>query len=162
MSCESAPRNFFSQVEFRFINGYTPNLEHLVQKVHVPAIDVGMALVQTPFVKMINPGNMSYGQLNIEFKLDEKLKAYDEVLDWLEAIGHPDNLSPQYQDVKKDIRVIVLNSSKNAMRELTFTDAFPTHISEIPLDSTLLQVPYLTCSASFAFQRMFRKNLINT
>lgn len=158
MSCDVAPRNFFSGLGFRVVCAKTPHMENLVQKVNIPDMNLGTAATPAPFVHLRNPGNMSYGTLDLEFKLDENLKAYDEVLDWMEALGHPDNLNPQYNKDVADFRVIVLNSSLNPIRDLLFTDAYPSFLSTIPFDSTLQDVPYVTCSVSFQFQRMKRQS----
>lgn len=158
-SCEDHPRNFFSPVEFRFVSTQTPNVTYLVQRVSVPSIMVGTATTPTPFVTNPEPGNMTYGELSIDFKLDENLKAYDEVADWMEAIGHPDNLDPQYQDIKQDLRLIALSSAGNPLREFSFTKAYPTSLSGLNFDTTLTDIPYLTCTATFRFLRMYRQNL---
>tara|TARA_B100000508_G_C11438506_1_gene267437 strand:- start:344 stop:832 length:489 start_codon:yes stop_codon:yes gene_type:complete len=158
MSCEAAPRNFFSGLGFRVVCAKTPNLSNLVQKANVPAMNLGTARTPTPFVATRNPGNMEYNELIMEFKLDENLVVYDEILDWMEALGHPDNLNPQYNSEVADLRLIVLNSSMNPIRDLLFTEAYPTLLSEIPFDSTLTDVPYVSCTVSFQYQRMIRQS----
>ena len=105
------------------------------------------------------PGNMTYGELTCEFKLDEDMKAYDEVLDWMEALGHPDNLDPQYRAITNDLRLIALSSSGNPLREFQFTEAYPTSLSGVYFDTTLTDIPYLTCTATFRFLRMYRRNV---
>lgn len=156
MTC-GAPRSFFNPVGFRIVSDLTPTMEHLVQKATIPGINVGNAAVKTGFVEVVNPGNMTYNELVVTFKIDEELKAYDEVLDWMEKIAHPDNLSPQYEHLRCDIRLLALGSDNELITEFQFTDCYPTSLDMIHFDSTLTDVQYLTTTATFKFNRMFRK-----
>jgi hypothetical protein len=157
--CDDVPQNFFSPVEFRFVSVYTPKVTYLAQRVNIPSVSVGTAEIGLPFVRNPEPGNMTYGDLMVEFKLDENLDAYDEILNWMESISHPDTLAPQYSDIKKDLRLIALSSSGNPLREFSFTEAYPATLSDLAFDTTLTDITYLTCTATFKFLRMFRKNL---
>ncbi len=148
--------NFLSPINFNFALSNVPTVEFLVQKAYLPGINLGSAFVPTPFVRLPTPGNISYTDLQITLKLDENMQAYNEILDWMEALGHPDNLESQYENIRGDARITVLNSSNRPIQDFTYTDAYPTMLSPLQFDATLTDVPYFSCDVSFAFGRIIR------
>ena len=147
--------NFLSPLGFSFILDKTPLTNYSVQHVSIPGINLGSANIPTPFVRVVNPGNITYGDVVITFKLGDDLADYLEIYNWMIALGHPDNLSPQYQNIRSDGRVVILNGTKNAVMDVSFTNMYPSSLSPINFDSTLTDIQYITCTASFTFDRMY-------
>lgn len=152
------PNNFLSPINFKFTSSETPNMEYLVQSVILPGMELGTAIQPTPFVRLTNPGNISYGDLYVTFKMDEELLAFNEIFDWMERLGHPDNLDTQYSYLKSDLRVIVMSSSVRPMMDFTYTDCYPTNISPLSFDSTLTDVNYISTTVGFTFNRIIRNS----
>jgi T4-like virus tail tube protein gp19 len=151
--------NFLSPVGYGFKIARTPGVNFSVQKVDLPSITLGTAPVQTPFVKIVNPGNISYGDLVISFRVDEDLSNYLEIYNWIVSLGHPDDLN-QYDTsraARSDGSVMILDSAKNAVMEVQFTDLYPTWLGELQFDSTDTNIQYISVVATFAFNRMYYK-----
>lgn len=148
--------NFLSPINFQFQLSNVPHVEFLVQKVSVPGMNLGTASTSTPFTRIVNPGNITYNDLTIVFKIDEDMNAYNEIFDWMEALGHPDSFE-QYKNVRSDANLMVLGSNRRELFNFTFTDVYPSNISGLDFDTTLNDVQYLNCMVSFSFNRMFRK-----
>jgi len=155
-------RNFLSPLNFRFQIKKSPHINFFLQKVNIPDIFLKQVDTPNPFVTTPYPGeHLTYGMLNIEFKVDESLKDYLEIHNWLVALGKPENFN-QYKEIQdkpsytgdgiySDISLIVLTSTKMANYEITFADAFPISLSQLKFDTTDESVNYITASAQFKY-----------
>lgn len=115
---------------------------------------LGVAETPSPFVKITNPGNITYDTLDLTFKVGENMADYMEIFNWMISLGHPDKLV-QYSNPKADATLVILDSAKNANITIKFTDCFPVGISPLLMDTTLQDVQYVTAVASFKFQRFY-------
>lgn len=147
--------SMMSPINFGFILDKTPNTNYLVQKVEIPGMQLGIAQSPSPgLVRIINPGNIDYGDLAITFKVGEDMSDYLEIYNWMIELGHPDSLD-QYSRSFYDATVLIMDSAKRPKISIRFTDCIPVSISPIELNSTLEGVQYLDATATFRFQRFF-------
>jgi hypothetical protein len=155
-------KNFLNPLNFQFQLKRAPNINFFIQKVTLPSITVPEIEIPTMFNYIPIAGNkLSYGELEITFKVDEDFANYLELHNWIRALTHPEKFeeyadiakNPTYtgQGVGSDISLIVLNSLKNPNFEVTFRSAYPISLSNIEFDTTLDDVQYVTCSASFRY-----------
>ena len=162
---------FLSPLGFKLQIKKLPNVNYFVQSVDIPSVSLGTADADTPFIKIPFPGTkLTYGNLQVTFKVDEDLKNYLEIYDWLKSVGFPDNFA-QYTNVAgaalasgdgvfSDISLIVLTSAMNPNIEFTFQDCFPVDLSALQFDSTSVDVQYLTATVSFANRKFDAKTII--
>lgn len=147
--------SMMSPINFGFILDKTPNTNYLVQKVEIPGMQLGIAESPSPgLVRIVNPGNIQYGDLSVTFKVGEDMSNYLEIYNWMIELGHPDSLQ-QYNRTFYDATVLIMDSAKRPKISVLFTDVMPISISPISLDSTLEGVMYLDATATFRFQRFF-------
>ncbi len=147
--------NMMSPINFGFILDKTPNTNYLVQKIDIPGMQLGIAQTPSPgLVRIINPGNIEYGDLNVTFKVGEDMSDYLEIFNWMTELGHPDSLT-QYNRTFYDATVLIMDSAKRARISVKFTDCIPIGLSPVSLNSTLEGVQYLDATATFRFQRFF-------
>lgn len=147
--------SMMSPINFGFILDKTPNTNYLVQKIEIPGMQLGIAQSPSPgLVRIINPGNIEYGDLSITFKVGEDMSNYLEIYNWMIELGHPDSLQ-QYNRTFYDATVLIMDSAKRPKISIQFTDVIPISLSAISLDSTLDGVVYLDATATFRFQRFF-------
>lgn len=156
--------NFLSPLGFKLQIKKTPLTNYFIQSVEVPSVTLGTADVDTPFIRVPFPGTkLSFSNLKFTFKVDENMRNYLEIYDWLKDVGFPDNFA-QYNNIAgaslisgdgvySDITLIVLNSAMNPNIEITFIDCFPVDLSELSFDSTSGDVSYITATATFANRR---------
>lgn len=170
---DTQPTNpsFLSPLGFRLQVKKLPHVNFFVQAVDIPSITLGTADAETPFVKLPFPGTrLTFGNLQVTFKVDEDMKNYIEIYEWLKAIGFPDNFA-QYTNIAgaalasgegvfSDITLIVLTSAMNPNLEVTFMDCFPVDLSSLQFDSTSADVQYLTATVTFANRRFDIKPLV--
>lgn len=145
------PNNFVGSIE------RLPHATFHLQRANIPTI-TGTP-VQRP--TRLNPlretyDSISYYELNWTFMVDEKMKNYLEIFNWMHNIGFPQDHA-QYKDSDKDfnlksnISVIILNSNKNPTATVTFYDAFPSFLGDLNFDTTLSETKPLTVDVTFNY-----------
>ena len=87
-------RNFLSPAGFKFSLAKAPKVDFFSQSVSIPNIDLGVA-VQTTYLRDIPvPGDkLVYGDLDIEFFIDENLENYLQIERWMRSLGYPESLA---------------------------------------------------------------------
>lgn len=150
--------NLLSPLNFIFTIKKTPNINYHCQSVNIPGISMGNAEQPNPYVNVPVAGDhIIFGDLNIDFKVDEDLSNYLEIFNWMKGIGFPDSneqyadLNSQYRGlgVLSDATCLILNSAKNPNVRVDYVDIFPISLSDIYLDSREVDVNVAIASATF-------------
>lgn len=104
---------------------------------------------------------MDFSPLSVNFILDDEMKNYQEIFDWMVKLYFPDNFD-QYKtlvDVKpggfgliSDLTLSVLTAGSNKNKSIVFYDAFPISIGELQFNYQNSDVEYVTCSVQFQFK----------
>lgn len=152
-------RNYLSGVNYKLNFERCPHVEFFAQSVTTPDHRLGTIDQPTPynFVKM--PGNeLYYGQLIMKFIVDEDLKNYNEIVQWIRYLANPsgDNYCnsaylEKYGDNidTTDISLLTLNSHFNGNVTMVFRDAYPVYLSGLMLDSSYTNEQFQTAEANF-------------
>jgi hypothetical protein len=155
-------KNFLNPMNFRFSIKRAPHVNFFIQKVNIPSISVPPTEYPNPLVRIPYSGeHMDYGTLAITFKVDEDLENYLEIHNWVRGLGKP-YAYKEYADLKSqnpimggglksDITLLILNSTKLPIFEITYTDAFPISLSEILFDTTSPDISYIEATAEFKY-----------
>lgn len=161
---ENQPQNlnFLSPLNYKFVVKKMPHVNFFLQKVNTPAINLPPVPAGNPFVNIHHAGDhIQFGNLNLTFKVDERMKNYQEIYNWIMGLGFPQSFD-QYRDlenegkqlgygIKSDCSVTVLDSAKNPRVEFIYVDTFPTFLSELQFDTTMNDVQFVTASAIFKY-----------
>jgi hypothetical protein len=155
-------KNFLSPLNFKFAIKKAPYVNFFIQRINVPQISLSSPNVPTPFVKYPVPGDhIDYSELQITFKVDEDLKNYLEIHNWIKALGKPETFD-QFREIEQkkswtgegiysDISVMILSSTKAANYEVIYTDAHPITLSGLTFGTTDTDVNYVEASATFKY-----------
>lgn len=155
-------RNFLSPSNFTFRIKKAPTVNFFVQKVNLPEIHVPNLDIKNEHVTAPYPGeHLLYGDLKLEFMVDEDLINYLEIHNWIIAYGKPQSYQ-QYKDISviqpftgegiiSDISLIITNSVHYANYEIVYTDAFPVRLSGIQFRTDQKDMQYLTAEATFKY-----------
>ena len=155
-------KNFLSPLGFKFQIKKAPHVNFFVQRVNIPSIVLPSPEKGNPFVNIPYPGeHLKFGELKISFKVDEDLKNYLEVHNWIRALGKPENYQ-QYKTIQdqpigsgdgiySDISLMILSSSKMANYEVVYVDAFPVSLSDLNFQTVDSDVNYIEASAVFEY-----------
>ena len=174
--------DYASPTQFRFGIHQLPKVEFFVTAVNIPGISLGTALINTPYKDIPLPGEkLEYGNLSIEFLVDEYLENYISLHNWMTGLGFPQDREEfkTYRDVtsntpatptaaaKSDIKVgiatpdramfsdafiMILSNKNNPILEITFEDMFPVSIGDLDYSQDATDVEYIKVTAEFAYK----------
>lgn len=164
-------KNFLSPLNFKFIMKRAPHVNFFIQKINIPTINLPSTYSPNPLVRIPQYGDhLEFEELSISFRVDEDLKNYLEIQNWLRSVGKQSyslysNLAnnPTFsgESLKSEISLTVLSSAKRPNYEIVFEDAFPVKISGISFDTSLEDVSYLEAEALFHYTK-YEINKITT
>lgn len=157
--------NFLSPFGFRFTMSKMPNIMYFVQSFDFPRLSLNTTKdIQTPFNKIMMAGDhVDFDNFSITFKIDENMKDYFEIYDWIIATGFPENFD-QYKSIAQNPQtsgkgvivnadLIVLNSAMRPSIKITFSDVLPVSLSGFKFDSTNIELNYITATAEFKYRQ---------
>lgn len=133
--------------------------------VNLPDMSLMSVDIGTQFVPIkTTETHVRYGQLHVQFLVDEKLNNYNEIYDWINRRGFPFDYN-QYRSIStekpetgnwldSDISIIVENSNHKACAEFTMIDAHPISLSGIRLNTTDNDIRPVDAAVTFEFTRM--------
>jgi len=163
LSNQPTNNNFLSPLGLRFTIKKTPLVNYFVQSATIPSVSIGRVDIPNPFVKIPFAGTqLTFDPLAIVFKVDEDMKNYLEIYNWLIGLGFPEDFN-QYktlasaqpmsgEGIVSDCTLTVLSSAMNPNIEIVFYDAYPTSLSSISLDSREQDVNYIDATVTFAYR----------
>lgn len=153
--------NYLSPISFKIVIDRLPHVEFFTQRVTLPSLSMNAPEQQSPIHRIYQtPDRVEYADLDLSFIADENMSNYEEILRWMEGMGTPDNtkqradLQASKAGERSDISVIIENSARIGNLKFTFTEAFPTSISGIPLDVTNTDVQYPEVNVTFRYTNM--------
>ena len=157
-------QNFLHPNKFHLSFTRIPNLQFFCQSLSVPGVSMGEIPVPTPFVEKYSPGEKAiYDILNVTFVLDEELRSWMEIHDWIRAMTFPENFE-EYAQLPKlnkfsnkpnpqfsDATLTVYSSSFTPYYRFKFIDVFPSSLSSFILSTQDTPDTIMTADASFRF-----------
>jgi len=167
MALQNTPTNksFLSPLGFKFSVKKLPNVNYFCTSASIPDITMGQIdTVENTFIKLPVPGDkLSFNPLSINFTVDEDMKNFMEIYNWIIGLGYPDNFQ-QYAGIKKggiqpigevysDATLIITTSSYQPNIEVKFIDMYPVSIGQLDFDITNSDVEFLQGTASFAYRK---------
>ena len=153
-------------------NGYMfsieklPSLSYFCQEVNLPSLNLPEATQLNPFTKIPIAGDqLEFGQLTIQFLVDDVMGNYKAIHDWIIGLGFPENYDqyssflntsklPGLDEISKsqsDATLTILGNNNNAIQVIEFKDVVPQSLESITFTSTNQDVQYLVGSATFAY-----------
>jgi hypothetical protein len=132
---------------------------------NVPSIALGTALQGTTFRILDVPGDeVTYEDFTMNFLVDEDLKNYMVIHNWITGLGTPENFK-QFRDLTKDPEsglkddllqfcdgtLHVLNSNYRDIAMVKFQDLFPVALTSLQFNATENDINYFTAEVSFKY-----------
>jgi|TARA_Y100000034_G_C6821721_1_gene370139 hypothetical protein len=147
--------NYLQPTAFRFFLHRNPAVTYFCQSTSLPGIELGAIEQSNMFanVKQINSKPV-YENLNVTFTVDEKLKNWLEIHDWMRSVSNfedfDDYIIPE-GDHFSDATLIITTNAMNPSVEVSFKNCFPVSLSAIEFDSTVSEIEPLSSTATFAY-----------
>ena len=157
-------RNFLAPVGFKFTLAKYPKVSFFSNSARIPELSLGTA-IQPSYLKDIDiPGEkLTYGDLTIRFLVDENMKNYMAMHNWLKGIGFPET-PQQFKDqttdkdglrdekeVFSDGSLHILNSNFKDVAIVRFNDLFPVGLTSLEFDATETDINYFTAEATMRY-----------
>lgn len=161
--------SYLSPIGFKFQINDFPEVNYFCQAANIPGISIGAIDVATPLKNVKFSGDeISYEELNIRFVVDENMKNWLSIYEWIISLGFPSKEDQEkYRRLQnsnkltQDATLTVLTSNMNAQINFIFKDCFPLNLSSINFDSGNTDVEYVTADVSFAYDVYEVRNLLD-
>jgi hypothetical protein len=106
--------------------------------------------------------HITYGELEVVFKINEDMTNYLEIFNWITALGFPDDFK-QFKSIKSktissgdgifsDATLSILSSAMNPTTQIFIQDLFPISLSPVTVDTRDTSIDHVEATASFRFQ----------
>ena len=174
--------NYLRPNAFRFVIKDLPRVAYTCQSANLPQLALGSAIQPTPFVDVPVFGDkLNFGEFTIRFLIAEDMSNYLELLEWMIALGFPNNYNDYSAfvgerlnrfpfvtaDGKKitaaiaysDATLTILDSNNLPKTEILFKGTFPISVEALDFDITSSSVEYFVGVASFKYTTFEVKTL---
>jgi len=144
-----------------------PEISFFCQEVNIPDFGLPSAETSTPLVNIRFPGDKPvYGDLQLQFLVDENMDNYIAVHDWIVGMGFPESWDQYAKFVStrtdalnnnnaaaavSDGILQILGSSNTPVRTIRFVDMFPVSLGSVQLQSTSQDTTYIAGQVTFAY-----------
>ncbi len=155
--------NYFIPTGFKFMIDKIPHVNFFCQSCNLPGLSAGQTLITNPFRDVPIAGDkVQYNELRVRFIIDEELKNWLEVYDWIKGLTFPEDLE-QYRklaeantpnpkgELYSDGTLSILTSNKNMQYVAKFTDLFPVDLTDIEMSSDVADSEVVASDATFAY-----------
>ena len=172
-------RNFLAPTGFELVLNRAPKVAFFSNAANVPGITLGEATQPTYLKDIPVPGDkIIFDDLNLRFLVDEDLKNFMEIQNWLRGLGYPESVQEfrdleksgtipvrdyvqSGQDIYSDGTLQILSSNFVSKFNVNFRDLFPVSLTTLTFDATDTDIEYFTADASFKYTSYNLTNLKN-
>jgi len=158
-------KDLLQSTKFQLIFTALPGITYFCQSVNLPGVSLSEVPRNTPFIDLYVPGEkLQYDVLNITFLVDEDLRAWEQLHDWIRALTFPTDFKeytqlpritsrsyPREQPQYADAAFTVYTNKNNPNLRFKFKDLFPTTLSSIQFNASDTADNIITADASFRF-----------
>lgn len=155
-------RNYMTPIGFEFSIARFPKVSFFSNKATLPEITLGGAEQSNYLKSIMHPGDrLQYGDLTVEFLVDEDLQNYTLIHNWMTGLGFPET-TQQFKDLTTDQTgardeklqysdgsLTILNSMYNTIARVKFWDLFPQSLTTLEFNATDTDINYFTASVTF-------------
>jgi len=141
-------------------NGFTfallrlPDTVFRVVNLEMPDITISPAQSAYPTGSQYFPGGATeYGELTLRFIIDEDLKNYTELFNWITQQTFATNYAPKDKEqfLVSDGALTTLNNASVANKTFFFHDLFPISLSGWQFETNVSEPAPVECTATFKF-----------
>ena len=172
--------DYSQQSQFKVFLPLFPTTEWFVVRANIPGVSLGQAVQTTPMIDMPIIGDkLTYDDFYVTFLVDEELKNYTEMHDWLINCAAPEkrsqfrgkerpdgipkrpqteimdlilgNVKESDRDLYSNLDLFIMSSKNNPVVKIQMVEAFPISLTNIEYSHQESDVTYAECTATFAF-----------
>ena len=163
-------RNFLAPIGFKFSLQRSPGVAFFCNQANIPDLQLGVAIQPNPLRDLPVPGDkVEFGDLNLRFLVDEDLKNYIEIQNWIRGLGYPES-TEQFDKLEKEVKNVlprqykqmgdqiysdgtlqILSSNMIAKFNVNFRELFPYTLTTLDFDATDTDIEYFTADVAFKY-----------
>lgn len=148
--------NILETSKYIFVTHNLPFLNFFAQSVQTPSISTNEVFQDTPYSIIYRAGDkLMYEPLTATFLIDEDLKVWEEIYNWMRGYTYPTTREEYRAQAKKgiyaDMSILFLKNSHESNLSFRLHDCFPTSIGPINFDSTADAGTVMTTDVTFRF-----------
>lgn len=147
-------RNFLTPTGFKLVLEKFEGVDFFCQSVNLPNVEMPVTEVPTRFrsLPIIPGGGVSYGDLQIQFIIDEDLVNYTSVWNWIKRNGGAeDHMEGEVEYTAAQL--MIQTSAYNINFIIDFEHIFPVSLTDIRFDATVNDIEFITATTNFKFSR---------
>lgn len=168
MAAESRILNELTENKFRLVFKRLPLVSYNSQELNLPGISQTVQQIHTPQnYRNVGGVKLNYEEFTLTFKVDENLKNYIEIFNWLHGITAPQHSdqfkqlietnpgsivnNPKQYNIFSDATVIVLSNALNPNVYVHFKNMIPVSLTGLNFNLTSSSPEIVRASATFAY-----------
>ena len=153
---QPATHNVLTNNKFRFVLTRCPTMTYFCQRANIPSLSFGTSIQSNPTgISIRRPGtSFVYEDLQIGFAVDENMKNWLEIHDWIRDLGISyDSATEVLREAQKvcSAYVLILNSQYRPILTVKYKNVYPTFLSGIDFDSSVTDSDTVIATATFAY-----------
>jgi hypothetical protein len=127
---------------------------YFCQSASLPTVTMSEILMPNPFTPIKTPSKMDFDELSITFLVDEEMKNWLEIFNWMRSTTNVEN----YEDYRAanthltTANLLILNSTKNPKINVTFEGLYPRTLGSVDFNSSVVDPEPFQCTATFAYR----------
>ena len=161
--------SFLSPIGFKFQLNRFPAVNYFCQSATLPGVSISSISVPMQLKNIDIAGDeVTFEELSIKFIVDENMKNWLSIYDWIIGLGFPTEEGQEKyaklaiaSELTTDATLTVLTSNMNAQINFRFRECFPLSLSSIAFDSGGTDIDYVTADVSFRYDVYTVENLLN-
>ena len=161
--------SFLSPIGFKFQLNNFPEVNYFCQSANLPGISISAIDVPTALKTIAIAGDeVNFEELSIKFIVDENMKNWLSIYDWIIGLGFPTKEGQEKykklsenSELTTDATLTVLTGNMNPQINFIFQECFPLSLSSIAFDSGGTDIDYVTADVSFRYDFYRVENLLN-
>ena len=163
--------NYLSLVNFDLSINKLPKTRYFCTGVTIPNMIMSEAIHDTTLAiqSALPGGKITFDPLSVKFVVDEDMTNYQEIYDWIMALGpgiDTDDFvglveatkgserkfsNAKFENMYSDANLIINTSSNNANIEFQFEDCFPVSLGSIDFTTDAQGVEYAICDLTLKY-----------
>ena len=152
-------RNFLNPIGYLLKLEKFEGTDFFCQSANIPDVNMPTTEVASPFrnLPIIPGGGVTFGDFTVRFIVDEDLKNYYSIHNWMRDNGNADKMQRDTANADIFTRGLlhIVTSQYNPAFIVEFQQLFPVSLSGLSFDATINDVEYITAEVTFKHQEFY-------
>ena len=151
-------RNFLNPIGYLLKLEKFDGVDFFCQTANIPDLTMPTTEVSSRFrsLPIVSGGGVSFGDFVVRFIVDEDLKNYYAIHNWMRDQGNSDQMQRSTSEIDySGAQLHIVTSAYNPAFIVDFKNIFPVSLSGVQFDATMTDVEYITAEVVFKHQEFY-------